>query len=158
MALTDRASRMSRCFSQLLVTQNNPTYSLALSADWNSPLAICFPKKQGPPSVVFEDGVQIGTRHFYPTTVFQLHALLITLQKTSTHLRKYLQELWRVVLILKHRHKVSIEGHQCVAGPSLQTDIPRSNAEKAASAGEAASALGATATSPPSKARTSCCA
>ena len=65
-----------------LAVQNSPTYSLAVSTGWKNPLPL--------PSVALEGWVQIRVRHFNLTTVFQLHALLITLQITSTHLRKHL--------------------------------------------------------------------
>ena len=104
---------LGRITPPFLAAQNRTTYSLAVSTGWNNPPTICLLKKtQSPPSVVLEGWVQVGLRHFDLATVFQLHVHWITLHKTSTHWRKYLQELQGVVPILWHRHKVSIEGHQ----------------------------------------------
>ena len=91
----------------------NPTHSLAVSTGSNNLLAICFlTKTSGPPSVSLEGRVQTGMRHFDLTVVIQ-------------------HELWRVVQILRHCHKVSIGGHQFVAGTVITVDRrPRSNAEK----------------------------
>ena len=112
-ALTDRASMMSRCLPPFLATQNSPTYSLVVSTGWNNPLAICFLKKtQSPPSVVFEDWVQSRVRHFHLTVVFQLHALLITLQVPSAHLRKHLEELRRTDT------RSALKGTSVLLGPS----------------------------------------
>ena len=79
-----------------------------------------FPTKtQSPRCFVLESWVQIRLRNFYLATVFQLHALLITLQKNVDPQAEVPR---RAVQILGHRHKVGIERHQCVAGTVVTTD------------------------------------
>ena len=110
-----------------------------------------FPKNS-PPYFVFE-----GARHFCLTVVPQLHALLITLRTTSARLRKHLQELRRVVQILRNRHEVSAEGHQCGAGTVVSVDRhPLEQRRKAASV-EGASVLGRHRARAKQRARTSFC-
>ena len=50
---------------------------LILVIQKNILLAICFLKKQSPPSAVFEDRIQMKIKHSYFTVVILLQALLI---------------------------------------------------------------------------------
>ena len=151
-ALTYHASTMSRCSPPYFATQNSPTYSLAVNTGWNNQSTGDLFPKNSPPSFVFE-----GARHFCLTVVPQLHALLITLRTTSARLRKHLQELRRVVQILRNRHEVSAEGHQCGAGTVVSVDRhPLEQRRKAASV-EGASVLGRHRARAKQRARTSFC-
>ena len=94
------------CERSGLATRNSPRYSLAVSTGWNNPL---YPKTtQRELSVVLERHSRVPAACALPENVDSL--------------AKHFQELCYVVQILRHRHKVSIEGHQCVAGTVVSID------------------------------------